>query len=208
MALIFERIVGNKKIGIWEITETEEELLPQIKLNEETGARFHRIKHPAKRVEWLATRVLLQRLTNCYDKVSYTNNGKPFFKTNNLGFSISHTDGYAAVVVAENQLVGIDIEHPSPRISKLAWWFLNSKEEAFIEEGKNELYNALLWCAKETAYKLVDFPGLEFKNHIITQPFVAKKEGDFKTNVWLNGEWYQYNLNYYMNKNFYLVWHW
>ncbi len=208
MALIFERSDGNKKLGIWEITETEEELMPLIKLNEETGARFHRIKHPAKRVEWLATRVLLQHLTNCYDKVSYTNNGKPFFKTNNLGFSVSHTNGYAAVVVAENQLVGIDIEHPSPRISKLAWWFLNPDEEAFIEKERHELYHALLWCAKETAYKLVDFPGLEFSKHIISQPFVAKNEGTFSTKVHLSGDWHEYRLNYFINDDFYLVWHW
>ncbi|HLW06454.1 MAG TPA: 4'-phosphopantetheinyl transferase superfamily protein, partial [Marinilabiliaceae bacterium] len=179
MAIVFEKSDKNRRLAVWEIAESEEELLTQLQLTDETSAQLGRITHPKKRSEWLATRILLQRLSGCNEKVKYTNNGKPFFKNNNLGFSISHTNGYAAVVVGEDQLVGIDIEHPSPRISKLAWWFLNAKEQAFIDPSIFELYHALLWCAKETAYKIVDFPGLEFKNHIITQPFYAEKEGTF-----------------------------
>lgn len=209
MAIVFEKLCGNKQLAVWEITESEEELLTHLQLTKETTAQLLRITHPKKRLEWLATRILLQKLSGCYDKVSYTNNGKPFFKNNNSGFSISHTNGYAAVVVAENQLVGIDIEHPSPRISKLAWWFINPKEEAYVNTSKPELYYALLWCAKETAYKVVDFPGLDFKKHIITQPFTPKvDEGTFNTHVLLDRKWTEYELNYFITNEYYLVWHW
>ncbi|HKL72483.1 MAG TPA: 4'-phosphopantetheinyl transferase superfamily protein [Marinilabiliaceae bacterium] len=208
MAVIFEKSCKNRRLAVWEISESEEELLTQLQLTEETSAQLLRMTHPKKRLEWLATRILLQKLSGCYDKVRYTNNGKPFFKNNNFGFSISHTNGYAAVVVAEDQLVGIDIEHPSPRISKLAWWFLNAKEQAFINSDAPEVYHALLWCAKETAYKVVDFPGLEFKNHIITQPFSAEEEGTFKTHVLLDRKWTEYELNYFTTNDYYLVWHW
>lgn len=208
MAIIFEQKSGNRHLAVWEILESEEELLPQLQLTDETAAQLARIKHPKKRLEWLATRTLLQKLSGCNEKVKYTNNGKPYFKNNNYGFSISHTNGYAAVVVAKNQLVGIDIEHPSPRISKLAWWFLHAEEAAFIDKSNPELYHALLWCAKETAYKVVDFPGLEFKNHIITKPFDAQKEGAFKTRVLLDQKWTEYKLNYFTTNDYYLVWHW
>ncbi len=81
MAIVFEKSDKNRRLAVWEITESEEELLTQLQLTDETRAQLLRITHPKKRSEWLATRILLQRLSGCYDKVRYTNNGKPFFKT-------------------------------------------------------------------------------------------------------------------------------
>ncbi|MGQ1945959.1 4'-phosphopantetheinyl transferase family protein [Geofilum sp. OHC36d9] len=209
MPIIFEKAENNSRLAVWHITETEPELTKLINYDTpDLSKQLQQISHPSKRLEWLASRILLKQLGKCVPLVSYDNHGKPYLENQNICFSITHTNNFAAVVVSEKEMTGIDIEYPSTRISKLADRFVHPDEKAFIPHQKESLYHALLWCAKETIYKAVNNPGLEFKTKIRVKPFKAGQEGSFEAAVLTDSGWNKYHLNYLVTKHYYLVWNW
>jgi 4'-phosphopantetheinyl transferase len=82
--------------------------------------------------------------------------GKPLLSGTNI--SISHTCGYAAILLSQQHEVGVDIEYLSERINKIAPRFLRPDEKAYTTEER--LVN---WCAKEAAYKLYSEDNLTYQ---------------------------------------------
>ncbi len=79
--------------------------------------------------------------------LSHNADGKPLIPEGNI--SISHTKGYVAILFSHSYSVGIDIEFPSERVKRVASRFLRP-DEAY--ESLTDLQ--VVWCAKETLYKL------------------------------------------------------
>lgn len=75
----------------------------------------------------------------------------------NLKISISHTRGYAAILLSEEFDVGIDIEYRSDRVERIASRFIRPDEKTETTEEK-----LLLWSAKEAVYKLFSEDRLQF----------------------------------------------
>ncbi len=165
-----------------------------------------KITYPDRRMEWLASRVLLYRLTGMYPATRYNDNGQPFVSSCHENISISHTRGYAAIALSKKTMPGIDIEYPSERIEKVAPRFLNDSEKAFTGGSVKNQQLGLIWCAKEALYKKAGHPGLIFKDQIVLAPFKPAKSGILMATVKINDISTTINLGYQIDKNYFLVW--
>jgi len=113
-----------------------------------------------------AVSCLLQTMTGSETlTIGHAPSGKPFLQADSesscnlplLHLSISHTKGYAALLLSETSEVGIDIEYRSDRVERIASRFIRPDEQAVTTDHK-----LLLWSAKETVYKLFSEDKLYF----------------------------------------------
>jgi phosphopantetheinyl transferase len=209
MPIVFENENSHQtRVAVWEITESEKtlkQMLPPLNKNETNFLQS--ISFVPRRKEWLASRVLIYRLTGLYPKTGYKDNGQPFVTDCRENISISHTKGYAAIVLSKNAIPGIDIEYPSDRIRKVSNRFLNPIEKKFIKNPFTEIQIALIWCSKEAIFKTAGIPGLVFKEHIIISPFTpVHQQGNINAALLVSDSNRTIDLNYIIDKNFYLVW--
>ena len=79
------------------------------------------------------------------------------FSILNSQISISHTRGYAALILSDDSEVGVDIEYRSDRVERIASRFIRPDEKAETTDEK-----LLLWSAKEAVYKLFSEDKLMF----------------------------------------------
>lgn len=145
-------ITKNTLLGVWKMDDSEDELLalyPHLRKEVEC------FSSAARRMERLSVYALLYELTgNSALVISHNEDGKPYVEGYRV--SISHTRGYAAVLVSANLNVGTDIEMRSGRVGKIARRFI--REDEWTEDIDRQL---LIWSAKETAYKFFSEQHLE-----------------------------------------------
>lgn len=156
----------NSIWGIWKIEENPGELFLQLEHWEEYIPTLNKFQSERRKAEWLAVRVLLKALTGRELIISYRENGAPFLVDDPLNISISHTKGYAAVMLSSQQPVGIDIEYHSERIHRIKSRFLS---EADYEETGTFLDTddlLVFWSAKETAYKMIGLQAVDFQSDL------------------------------------------
>lgn len=145
MSLIsIETLASGAQLGLWHIEESVDELLNRYpSLSPEVSS----YRNDARKLEKLAVYSLLFMMTGDTTlRITHNEAGRPF--VNGWNISISHTKGYAAVILSKQNNVAIDIEYVSPRILKIADRFVRSDEYAPTLESL-----LLHWSAKETIYK-------------------------------------------------------
>lgn len=209
MPLTFEKQTSEtSRLAVWNITEEENEFLGMLPLLNKPEEEFlKRISYKPRRLEWLASRVLIYNLTGLYPETRYNDNGQPFVSRCSENISISHTRNYAAIALSKRTIPGVDIEQPSPRIKKVSSRFLNEVEKEFISDINNEKQVGLIWCAKEAIFKKTGQPGLIFKEQILVDPFVPQTEGSFSAKLLIADKMTSISLNYRVESdNYYLVW--
>ncbi len=167
--------------GIWQITESEEQLLAHIDhLYPAYNIQLAHFTAIHRRLEWLATRALLSALIPQAPEIIYNDNGRPHLSDNSYHISISHTKGYAAVILSKTSIVGIDIEQYGRRVEKVTSHFMNANEKPSLYKGDHIWSLLLHWSAKETVFKCLkkqkDFDLVE---SITIYPFEVKEEGSF-----------------------------
>jgi len=140
--------------GIWKIEESWEELLGRLECPETYLPALKRYRSESRKSEWLAVRVLLKELTGREMAISYRDNGAPYLQDSSLHISISHTKGYAAVLLSPDKPVGIDIEYCSERIHRIKSRFLCGEEFQMLGEHPSTNDLLVCWSAKETAFKM------------------------------------------------------
>jgi phosphopantetheinyl transferase len=208
MPVDYQRNLANGGLmAVWRITEPEEDLAAMIMLNSDMELQLNRFTCPKRRLEWLASRALIYNTTGCIPLVEYNKNGQPFVRQTEQNISISHTKGFAAVAISPKVTTGIDIEYPSERISRLSPRFVSDLENSFIPLENPSIYHALIWCAKETVYKMAAQPGIGFIDDIIVLPFTAEYEGLFNVKYFVKEEEKNVQLLYKVTTDYYLVWH-
>lgn len=153
-------------LGLWHIEEDLDTLVEGISFDDQEKNRFNAFGSDIRKKQWLAYRRLLKEMTGDPGlKIHYTEEGKPYIPGSNKGISVSHTDNYAAVIMAEDSEAGIDIEFPKPRILKIRKKYLHPEEDTGIAgEDIEEL--TTYWCAKEALYKLNGRKYLDFKTEL------------------------------------------
>ncbi len=182
MPLLIYHKEKNWTLGIWKITETANELIERLPLSPDELRAGRAFGSASRRKEWLATRVLLQEMCGEYKEICYKENGAPYLADGSCPISISHTKGYAAVMLGGHGAcqVGIDIEYPSKRILRVKEHFLSPEEQGFIDPLHEETHLLICWCAKEAVYKLLGMDGVEFKRDLQVQPFPFDSLGNLE----------------------------
>ncbi len=152
--------------GIWKIEETWEELLSLLTDKEAYIPFLNRSKSDTRKAEWLAARVLLKTLLGKETLIAYHANGTPYLPESHLHISISHTKGYAAVLLNTHLNIGIDIEYISERIRKIYTRFLNKSELCLIGEQPDTETLLVCWSAKETAFKMTGQASVDWRKDL------------------------------------------
>ncbi|HET9434675.1 MAG TPA: 4'-phosphopantetheinyl transferase superfamily protein [Chitinophagaceae bacterium] len=166
MPIFFQHQINETtRLGIWKIEETEDFFKSNV-------PQHRAVTHPHKRLQHLAGRFLLQYLFPSfpYELIKIADTRKPFLPDEQYHFSISHCGDYAAAIVSKDKRVGIDIEIPTEKISKIMYKFLSAKEhELFqlIQPDKDRIpFATLLWSAKESIFKWYGNGGVDFRREI------------------------------------------
>ncbi len=164
MPIFFQQeLSDNTRLGIWKIEETEEFFKGNVPQHRD-------VTHPHKRLQHLAGRFLLQYLFPDfpYQLIEIADTRKPYLPDEQYHFSISHCGDYAAAIVSKDRRVGIDIEIPVEKISRIAGKFLNEKEYSIFNNQHSILNDrlTLFWSGKEAVFKWYGDGGVDFREHI------------------------------------------
>ena len=166
MPIFFQHQINDTtRLGIWKIEETEDFFKSNV-------PQHRAVTHPHKRLQHLAGRFLLQYLFPSfpYELIKIADTRKPFLPDEQYHFSISHCGDYAAAIVSKDKRVGIDIEVPTEKISRIMYKFLSAKEhELFqlIQPDKDRIpFATLLWSVKESIFKWYGDGGVDFRREI------------------------------------------
>jgi len=120
-------------MGIWKITETWQEMIESFQDNENYLRFVCKMQSDKRKQEWLAIRLLLKHLLGPEVYIDYQGNGVPLLRNSEYYISISHTKGFAAVILSNSENPGIDIELHSGRAWRLRDKFLGVYElEMFV----------------------------------------------------------------------------
>ena len=154
--------------GLWKITEEIEELLPLAKLSSRDLETWTAFKAIQRKKEWLATRALLNELTGQPTQISYHDDGRPYLEDYPMKISISHTKGYAAVLLHSKSDPGIDIELDSRSAERVATRILTPEELESCRENEGISNKKLLihWCAKEAIFKMIPDNSVSYAKQI------------------------------------------
>jgi phosphopantetheinyl transferase len=190
---------ASVRASLWQITETEEELLEMIRLSGDDTRKLSTLRNPSRRKQWIAVRVLLKEMLHPRTaQIIYNDHGKPCLEpSGGQLISISHTGDYVAVSLsARPVMTGIDIEPFHPRIRRVTQRFLSEKEIKGLspDPALFELY--YYWCSKEALFKLYGFPGVDFRNEIEVEPieYFCNGKGRGQGTVFLEGNPFSFQL--------------
>jgi len=171
-------------VKIWEITESYEELMQSIDLKPKSLERVLGMKSEMHQCGFLSVRYLLKELGYTDVELHYDENGKPYLNDGNY-ISITHSFTFSAIIISKNR-VGIDIEKQRDKIQLIAKKFVDYEFQYLDKESEDYIQKlTIIWCIKESLYKLFATPGLSFKQHTLVIPFTFQ---DDTTVSWIDYE--------------------
>lgn len=192
-------------LGVWKIEETSDELLSMLDLQPDYLPFLQHIKTEKRRQEWLASRVLLKELAGSELIIRYHEDGAPYLSDSAYYLSISHTNGYAAVLLQQQPAAGIDIEYYSQRILKIRSRFMSPEEDASVSSINEVNHLLIYWCAKEALFKMIRQQDVDFIEHLHIEPFTYADSGQIRAYETRTPDAKSYTLNYEVYPAFILV---
>ena len=151
-----KEVAPDVKLGLWKIEETALQFLSDsLDMRELFDSEISAYKSDSRRQEKLAVYSLLWKMTNSKIRISHNEDGKPIVDGYNI--SISHTRGYASVILSKFKNVAVDIEYYSDRVARIADKFIREDEIAI--DIASQLIN---WSVKETVYKYFSEQNLQY----------------------------------------------
>lgn len=134
-----------------------------------------------RKKEFLIPRILLLDLCGPSADIDYTPEGKPVLTPAGSGhISISHTGVCMALAFHPLKPVGVDVEQMSPRILHIVPRVLSAREMAALSPEQKEVHALLVWSAKESLFKAVGVPGIDFREQLHVEPFCPADSGSFE----------------------------
>ena len=168
------------RLGIWELTETPEELFHIFRFTEQERKEYQAIKYERRKKEFLSVRLLLENMLDSKPEVDYDKFGKPILINHKFHVSISHSAFLVTALISEKN-IGIDVEDMNRETSKIADRYLSPEELSYINStGKAELGRITYWSAKEAIFKCTHLNGIHFNKQIIVSPFDFSVEQSFE----------------------------
>nr|WP_302753906.1 4'-phosphopantetheinyl transferase family protein [uncultured Prevotella sp.] len=169
MAVVnIREVYPGVSLGLWQMDESPEQLFDLYPhLLPYRSSLDDKYKNDGRKLEFLAIRALMYEMlrVNGASKgllshagdFTHNGQGKPLFRGYHV--SISHTKGYAALILSKKSEVAVDIEYMSDRVERIASKFLRKDERADSLDAK-----LVHWCAKETMFKLFSEENLLFED--------------------------------------------
>jgi phosphopantetheine--protein transferase-like protein len=196
------------RIGVWQVTETEEELKALSSVPSDELEEISFIRSESLRRQKLAVRALLDTMFEDKVYLSHHDNGKPYIENCVTNISITHTEKYVAVILNDNEDVGIDIESLARDFSSVEKKALSEDEIDDLEEDdKRNGQLAIYWCAKEAIYKMLGQYDVNFAEQIEVEKFRPKKDGELEATFEdEDGFEEEFDLEYIIFDNHVLVW--
>jgi len=208
MALFFsKKLESGATISVWEIVESEKELLSLSSIPSDELEELSLIKSSDRRREKLAVRALLNQLFGEKVYLGHHDNGRPFLQNSLIEISISHTKRFVAIITHPEESVGIDIESLDRDFTAVEKKALSEEEIDDLSDKNRQLHLAIYWCAKEAIYKRMSISEVDFANQIEIKRFTPRDEGDIKANfIKSDGEEIEFDLEYMVFENHVMVW--
>ena len=169
MAVVnIREVYPGVSLGLWQMDESPEQLFDLYPhLLPYRSSLDDKYKNDGRKLEFLAIRALMYEMlrVNGASKgllshagdFTHNGQGKPLFRGYHV--SISHTKGYAALILSKKSEVAVDIEYMSDRVERIASKFRRKDERADSLDAK-----LVHWCAKETVFKLFSEENLLFED--------------------------------------------
>ncbi|MDI1235609.1 MAG: hypothetical protein PSX81_15130 [bacterium] len=161
MPLIFEKTIDTaKKLAVWQITESDEELfaIHQFSIRHDYTKK--------RNLELAVSQILLNHLLGFSAHLNLTKDayGKPFLNNSNIAISFSHSKQMVACIIDLNGSdVGIDIEIIRERIQYISHKFQSTRDFTILN---GILSSHLIWGGKEVLYKIYAKKELDFIDHL------------------------------------------
>ena len=207
MGLYLKKKLDNEaEIGVWQITETEEELKELSSTPTDEMEEISFIRSESLRKQRLAVRALLNTMFDDKVYLSHHDNGKPYIENNPINISITHTAKYVAVILHEEENVGIDIESLDRDFSVVEKKALSEDEIEDLEDEKRNEQLAIYWCAKEAIFKLLSRYNVDFAEQIEVERFRPRGEGELEATFSYKDEEEEFDLEYITFDRHVLVW--
>ena len=158
------------QVLIWSITEDFKTLFDDVPLRPESLERVQGMKSEIHRRGFMSVRQLLKLAGYTDHDLWYDTYGKPHLK-DGKHITITHSFGFSALAVSDAP-IGVDIEKQRSKILKIAHKFTPIAEYRTLANDEAIMRKlTLVWCAKESLYKLFATPGLSFLQHIEVSDF-------------------------------------
>ena len=199
MALFFTKDLddpAHSRVGVWKITESEAELRTMTSIPSDELEEISYIKNESLRKQRLAVRALLDAMFEEKVYLSHHDNGKPYIENNAINISITHTDQYVAVILNEEDEVGIDCESLNRDFSAVEKKALSDEEIGDLEDEQKNEQLAIYWCAKEAIFKLTSQYDVDFAEQIQIDGFRYRNEGELSA-TFTDKDGYEQELNLY-----------
>ena len=208
MALFLTKELDNgASIYVWDITETEEELLAMGSIPSEELEELSLIRSESRRKEKLAERALLNTLFEDKVYLGHHDNGKPFLQNSLREISITHSRRFVAIITHPSEDLGIDIECLDRDFSAVEAKALSEDEIDDLADNKRNIQLAIYWCTKEALFKRMSLMEVDFAEQIEVDKFRVHDEG------WLEATFYhkdgtedEFELEYMVFENHIMVW--
>ena len=126
----------------------------------------------ARRREWTAWRATLRSqaerwaLSDSALRVAYAPSGEPLFEGLKGSISVTHSRRYVALARAWEGRCGIDIEQLDRNYERIEDKYISATEKA-LATAHDERFRAVVWCAKEAAYKCLGQSGVDFRRDLL-----------------------------------------
>lgn len=197
----------HSKIGVWQITETEEEFRSLTSIPSDEMEEISYIKNVSLRKQKMAARALLDAMFEEKVYLSHHDNGKPYIENSAVNISITHTDKYVAIILNDTDEVGIDVESLDRDFSAVEKRALSEDEIDDLDDDKRNEQLAIYWCAKEAIYKMMSQYHVDFAEQIEVDDFHPKGEGELSaTFTHKDGYEEEVDLQYMTFDRHVLVW--
>ncbi len=208
MALYLKKeLDNNATIAVWQITETEQELIDLSSTPSDEMEEISFLGSESLRKQRLAVRALLNELFEEKVYLSHHDNGKPYLENMVTNISITHTNKYVAVILHDEEDVGIDIESLDRDFSAVEKKALSEDEIEDLDDERRNEQLAIYWCAKEAIFKLVSAYNVDFAEQIEIERFRPHGEGELEA-TFINKRGYEeeFELEYITFDRHVLVW--
>ena len=208
MALYLRKKLDNKaEIAIWQVTETEEELKSITSVPTDEMEEISLFRSESQRKQKLAVRALINEVFEEKMYLNHHDNGQPYLENCATNISITHTENYVAIIIHDEEEVGIDVESLERDFSVVEQKALSEDEIDDLEKDKRNEQLAIYWCAKEALFKRMALNRVVYSEQIEVEKFNVRKEGELEATFIHKDEHEEdFELEYMIFDRHVLVW--